>query len=603
MEKIKLVIWDLDDTFWEGTISEGDVKINKKNIEIVKKLTNRGIINSIVSKNNYDVAKEKLIECGIWDYFVFPKIDWIPKGELIKNTIKEIQLRDVNVLFIDDNHLNLEEAKFYSKNLNAVGPDFIKELLEHPSLQGKNDVNQTRLKHYKILEKKQDESKKYSDNTEFLKQSNIIVTYVDNIIDYTDRIYELINRTNQLNYTKKRISLEELESLLINQDRYESKAISVSDKYGDYGVVGFVCIDKIEDVVEHFLFSCRTINLGVEQFVYAELDYPQIKQVGEVITKLDNSSKPDWIKIGNKQQNANNIGNNENKENKVRILLKGGCDLSQMVNYLTYKNLDIISEMNYVLPNNNTVHREHTVMLRNCVETDNENKNIIISEIPFLDEEAFSTRVFEEEYDILVYSLLMDYTQELYLNINSNVEIPYGGYNNILEEDNDEFELRYKNRNIKDMDKLFLKEFKKNHKYIGQISKKKFLENLNFLRTNIKKPIIFINGTEIGREAISEKGSLRRHREMNLCLDEFIKNSRETYLVDLREIITSTDDVTDNIRHYKKNIYIKIAEELVEIVQKINASKLVKDNRYYTVNMIKHYLKVFINKIRKAIRN
>ena len=26
-EKIKLIVWDLDDTFWSGTLSEGDVVV------------------------------------------------------------------------------------------------------------------------------------------------------------------------------------------------------------------------------------------------------------------------------------------------------------------------------------------------------------------------------------------------------------------------------------------------------------------------------------------------------------------------------------------------------------------------------------------------
>ena len=61
-EKIKLVIWDLDETFWEGTISENagkSINIPERNINIVKELTNRGIINSICSKNDYDTVREE----------------------------------------------------------------------------------------------------------------------------------------------------------------------------------------------------------------------------------------------------------------------------------------------------------------------------------------------------------------------------------------------------------------------------------------------------------------------------------------------------------------------------------------------------------------
>ena len=37
--------------------------------ELIKELTNRGILNSIVSKNDLQKAKSKLVELEVWDYF------------------------------------------------------------------------------------------------------------------------------------------------------------------------------------------------------------------------------------------------------------------------------------------------------------------------------------------------------------------------------------------------------------------------------------------------------------------------------------------------------------------------------------------------------
>ena len=51
MEKIKVVIWDLDETFWEGTLSEGEVVYSQRNHDVVIKLASRGIVSSICSKN------------------------------------------------------------------------------------------------------------------------------------------------------------------------------------------------------------------------------------------------------------------------------------------------------------------------------------------------------------------------------------------------------------------------------------------------------------------------------------------------------------------------------------------------------------------------
>ncbi len=43
--KIKLIIWDLDETFWSGTLSEGDVVCPEENKELLRLTTENGFAN------------------------------------------------------------------------------------------------------------------------------------------------------------------------------------------------------------------------------------------------------------------------------------------------------------------------------------------------------------------------------------------------------------------------------------------------------------------------------------------------------------------------------------------------------------------------------
>lgn len=52
--KIKLIIWDLDETFWKGILSEGPISPIKENLSLLQTLTDHGIVNSICSKNDYE---------------------------------------------------------------------------------------------------------------------------------------------------------------------------------------------------------------------------------------------------------------------------------------------------------------------------------------------------------------------------------------------------------------------------------------------------------------------------------------------------------------------------------------------------------------------
>ena len=79
--KVKLVIWDLDETFWRGTLAEEGMTLIEENAGKVRELSRRGIVNSICSKNDYDRVKAKLWSLGIWDYFVFfPASASIPRA-------------------------------------------------------------------------------------------------------------------------------------------------------------------------------------------------------------------------------------------------------------------------------------------------------------------------------------------------------------------------------------------------------------------------------------------------------------------------------------------------------------------------------------------
>ena len=98
---------------------------------------------------------------------MFNSINWEPKGQRIKDTVESMNLRPCNVLFIDDNKLNLEEAKFFCPDIMTMLPDKIGELYAAVSMLDKNDEKLSRLESYKVLEKKNKIKKSIGSNEEF----------------------------------------------------------------------------------------------------------------------------------------------------------------------------------------------------------------------------------------------------------------------------------------------------------------------------------------------------------------------------------------------------------------------------------------------------
>jgi FkbH-like protein len=327
-QNVKLVIWDLDDTFWQGTLSEGETTLIERNKDIVITLAKRGIVSSICSKNDPVAAEAKLRDLDVWDWFIFPKIEFAPKGQNIAQIIESANLRAENVLFIDDNALNLNEAKHYSKGIMVADPaNILDRLLALPQLEGKNDTELSRLKQYKNLEKKVLDSKTTNlGNVEFLRQCDIRVEFDYDFETQVDRVVELANRSNQLNFTKSRFeSQEAIEQLRESVNAYGAYfgTVHARDHYGDYGMVGFYAGNRIarRNVLEHFVFSCRAMNMGVEQYVYQRLLEPIIKVVGPVANPVKMFDDVDWITEGGAQEGA------KQSLSSKKLLLIGGCEL------------------------------------------------------------------------------------------------------------------------------------------------------------------------------------------------------------------------------------------------------------------------------------
>jgi len=66
--RIKCVVWDLDNTLWDGVLLEdADVTLRPAVVEHIKRLDAMGVLHSIASKNDHDTAMAKLTEFGIAD--------------------------------------------------------------------------------------------------------------------------------------------------------------------------------------------------------------------------------------------------------------------------------------------------------------------------------------------------------------------------------------------------------------------------------------------------------------------------------------------------------------------------------------------------------
>src|SRR5215207_9813937 len=112
-QSIKCVVWDLDDTVWDGILLEDrEVKLRPHVVRILETLDGRGILHSIASRNDRDLALAKLQEFGLDEYFLYPQINWGSKAASIARIAQDLNIGLDAIAFVDDQPFEREEVAF-----------------------------------------------------------------------------------------------------------------------------------------------------------------------------------------------------------------------------------------------------------------------------------------------------------------------------------------------------------------------------------------------------------------------------------------------------------------------------------------------------------
>ncbi len=435
-EAVRLVIWDLDETFWQGTLSEGGHRYNQSAHDIVIALARRGIMSSICSKNDFAPVRAILEETGIWEYFIFPSIDWEPKGPRIQALIEAVQLRPESVLFIDDNSMNLNEALHFVPGLQTADENFIPTMLDSPLFRGKDDTGLSRLQQYKLMERRHaDETvataQAGGSNVDFLRGSNIRVRIERDVVRHIDRAVELINRTNQLNFTKSRLPEDPAEARaalmqLLQSHVVQAGLVEVFDNYGNYGFCGFYLTKTGADrsTLLHYCFSCRILNMGVEVWLYQALGRPALRTRGTPPSDPITAPPVDWITAITEEKDGAAVAVTPQGPLST-VSARGGCVLMPLIHYFTMTASSVVGEYN-TMREGISVRLDHSLCFRHAVEGLSAEAMASIEPLGFQAKD-FESRFFEHDgpEPLWVFSNWADLGLPIYQHRRTKIRIPY----------------------------------------------------------------------------------------------------------------------------------------------------------------------------------
>jgi FkbH-like protein len=265
---VKCVVWDLDNTLWSGILVEDGVdKIALKSgiIDIIRAVDERGILQSVSSKNNYGHAMQALKRFRIDDYFLYPQISWQPKSIGVGAIARHLNISTDSILFIDDSRFERDEVTTVHPLLRAVDALDYRELLQMDECRGAvTSESKLRRKLYQTEAAREGASEGFGlDYIAFLRDAKINVSIRPMTKDNFERVHELTQRTNQMNFSGNRYDRDVLRSIAANP-LLETYVLSCEDRFGSYGIIGFCIIDVQEPRMTDLMFSCRVQSKRVE---------------------------------------------------------------------------------------------------------------------------------------------------------------------------------------------------------------------------------------------------------------------------------------------------------------------------------------------------
>ena len=283
----KVLVLDCDNTLWRGVVGEEGIDgialsqpfLALQDFAVAQQ--RKGILICLASKNSeadvLDVLQQrKDMHLHLSDV-VAHRINWLPKAANLRSLADELNLGLDAFVFLDDNPMECAQMRAELPQvvtLQVPPEESMVDWLAHiwnfdkPAVTAE-DAQRTQM--YRENAARRSLESSVGDIGEFMAALNLQVDIQKPADDEWPRLSQLTQRTNQFNFTTRRRSEQELKTLV--SEGAEVLRVRVSDRFGDYGLVGVLIAQSTQQAweVDSFLLSCRVLGRGVEHAMLRRL--------------------------------------------------------------------------------------------------------------------------------------------------------------------------------------------------------------------------------------------------------------------------------------------------------------------------------------------
>ncbi|WP_285503684.1 HAD-IIIC family phosphatase [Actinokineospora sp. NBRC 105648] len=267
VKTVKCLVWDLDRTLWSGVLLEdGEVTLADEVREVIVALDQRGILQSVASRNDHDHAWPWLEKLGVADYFVLPRIGWGAKSASVRAIAEELAFAHDVIAFVDDTPTERAEVAHHLPDVRIYTERDVLGLLDRPEFTPAAvtaDARNRRAMYQAGFRRKAEQESFTGPDEDFLRTLDLRLGIHRATEADLARVEELTLRTSQMNATGVHYSDADLRALLDDPD-HEVLVTTLDDRFGPHGAVGIILLAKYDPVwhLKLLATSCRVVTFG-----------------------------------------------------------------------------------------------------------------------------------------------------------------------------------------------------------------------------------------------------------------------------------------------------------------------------------------------------
>jgi len=290
----KCIVVDLDNTLWGGVIgdegldgirlgygADGEAFVAFQ--EYLLSLKNRGILLTVCSKNEMDVAQEPFrnhpdMRLRLNDITVF-RANWDNKADNIREIASILNIGLDALVFVDDNPAERELVRralpmVTVPEMPQDPADYVSALDGLRLFETISFSEEDKVRHllYRDNAVRREFEQQFSDLSEYLNSLDMEAE-VGRCNGFSlKRMAQLINKSNQFHLTGTRYSESKLERLNCDPN-HTVLYFTLKDRFGDNGLISAVIINRDQDtyVIDTWVMSCRVLSRGMEEFICKEI--------------------------------------------------------------------------------------------------------------------------------------------------------------------------------------------------------------------------------------------------------------------------------------------------------------------------------------------